>query len=193
MLNPAEMYLSREVKGKAKAVKSKVKNFKVSVSKTIDKKVSIFRKKTAKESSLDSEIEGAIMDAKDQKQENIAELLAKEEPQAPNAPADYSSQTTTVGKSSFAKLYTAFVSYAKATYDAISSTGKKVDGFVKLTLQKILKVSEYVMCLCSPHWNKVEGSPEDMDSRAYAVSQKESVSSENAKYVIGQEFLRYRA
>ena len=65
-------------------------------------------------------------------------------------------------------------------------------GFVKLTLKKILKLAEYVMCICSPHWNKVEGSPEDMDSSAYAVSQKESVSQENEKYIIGQEFLKYR-
>ena len=77
-------------------------------------------------------------------------------------------------------------------YSNMVSVSHKIDGFVKLTLQKILKVAEYVMCLCSPHWNKVEGSPEDMDSRAYAVSQKESVSSENAKYENGYVFIKYR-
>ena len=73
------------------------------------------------------------------------------------------------------------------------SGGQKVDGFVKLTLQKILKVHEYIMCLCSPHWNKVEGSPEDLDSRAPIVSQKESIRSGNAKYEMGYGFVQYRA
>jgi len=184
MANPAETYLSREIK-------DKVKNFKTSLSRTIDNKISF--SKRAPRQTLDSEIEGAIMDIKEQKPESIAELLAEEETKDPGAgPAFYTTQPTSVERSSFAKLYTAFVSYTKAVYTSISSASKKVDGFVKLTLQKILKVHEYIMCLCSPHWNKVEGSPEDMDSRAHTISQKESVSQENTKYIIGQQFLQYR-
>jgi len=50
MVNPAEKYLSREIKGK-------VKSFKTAVSRTIDKKIGLFAKK-APGQTLDSEIEG---------------------------------------------------------------------------------------------------------------------------------------
>ena len=69
---------------------------------------------------------------------------------------------------------------------------KKVDGFVKLTLSKVLKVGEYIMALTTPQWNKVTGSPEDLDTYALTISQKDSINDENAKYEIGYNFLRYR-
>lgn len=74
----------------------------------------------------------------------------------------------------------------------IQKNSKKVDGVVKLTLNKIIKVGEYIMALTNPQWNKVMGSFEDKDTYAPSISQKESVSEENAKYEIGYNFLKYR-
>jgi len=183
MAHPTETYLSREFK-------DKIKNFKTTISRTLDNKISF--SKRAPEDSLDNEIEGAILDIKEQKPESITKLLAEEATKDLDVvAARYTSQPTNVERLSIAKLYTAFVSYTKVVYSGISSATKKIDGFVKLTLQKVLKVAEYVMCLTTPHWNKVEGSPEDMDSRATTVSQKASPTDE--KYIIGQEFLRYRS
>jgi len=93
------------------------------------------------------------------------------------------------------------VSYVKDTpkgkgegsYSIIGKDNKKVDGFVKLTLSKIIKLGEYVMTLTTPQWNKVSGSPEDLDAYAITLSQKDTVSEENAKYEIGYNFLKYRA
>jgi len=78
------------------------------------------------------------------------------------------------------------------TYNIIGRNNKKVDGFVKLTLNKVLKVGEYIMALTTPQWNKVTGSPEDLDTHALTMSQKDSVNNENAKYEIGYNFLKYR-
>ena len=190
MQNPAEMYLSREIK--SKPTTAKIKNLKG----TIDKKIfGLFRKKTDSK-SLDNEIETVMNNIKNPEQESIIDkLFAEEVPQdAEVRNAKYATEANASAeiKSAVKSLYSTFVGYAKASYGSIVSGSRRVDGFVKLTLQKILKVAEYVMCLCSPHWNKVEGSPEDMDSRAYAVSQKESVSSENAKYEHGYVFIKYR-
>jgi len=77
-------------------------------------------------------------------------------------------------------------------YSIIGKDNKKVDGFVKPTLSKILKLGEYVMTLTTPQWNKVTGSPEDLDTFAPTISQKESVDGENAKFEIGYIFLKYR-
>jgi len=73
-------------------------------------------------------------------------------------------------------------------YSIIEKNNKKVDGFVKLTAAKIVKVGEYVMALTTPQWNKVPGSPDDLDMFAPVMSQKESVDVENAKYEIGYNF-----
>ena len=77
-------------------------------------------------------------------------------------------------------------------YSLIGKNNKKVDGFVRLTLSKILKVGEYVMALTTPQWNRVPGSFEDKDSFAPTMSQKDAVSEENAKYEIGYTFFKYR-
>ncbi|MCH8067505.1 MAG: hypothetical protein IIC69_02885 [Nanoarchaeota archaeon] len=187
MQNPAEIYLSGEIKSNSKT--AEIKDLKG----TLDKKISgLFRR----DRSLDNEIETAMNNMNNPEQESIIDkLFAEEVPQdAEVRNAKYATEANAFAeiKSSFKSLYSTFVGYAKATYGSIVSRSRKIDGFVKLTLQKILKVAEYVMCLCSPHWNKVEGSPEDMDSRAYAVSQKESISSDNAKYENGYGFIRYQ-
>lgn len=185
MQNPAEMYLSKEIKSKSKT--SKIKNLKG----TIDKKISDLFRKKADNKSLDNEIETAMNNMKNPEQENIIDkLFAEEVPQVKAGKYDVNAPEEI--KSAFKSLYSTFVGYAKAAYGSIISGSRRVDGFVKLTLQKILKVAEYIMCLTTPHWNKVEGSPEDMDSRALTVSQKESVSPENAKYEIGHGFIKYQ-
>ena len=185
MQNPAEMYLSREIKSKPQTA---IKNLKG----TIDKKISDLFRKKADNKSLDNEIETAMNNMKNPEQENIIDKLFAEEVLQVKA-GKYNVNAPEEIKSAFKSLYSTFVGYAKAAYGSIVSGSRRVDGFVKLTLQKILKVAEYIMCLTTPHWNKVEGSPEDMDSRALTVSQKESVSSENATYEIGYGFIRYQA
>jgi len=69
---------------------------------------------------------------------------------------------------------------------------KKVVGAVKLTMNKITKMGEYLMALTTPQWNKATGSGEDLDTPAMTVSQKDSIGDENAKYEIGYNFLKYR-
>lgn len=90
-------------------------------------------------------------------------------------------------------MYCGSVRYSKKDYGAVEDAGKKIDTFVKLTLLKIIRLYECVLAQLQPQWNKVMGSPEDLDTHAMAMSQKESVSSESARYQIGYEFLRYRA
>ncbi|MBI2135287.1 hypothetical protein HYU09_04820 [Candidatus Woesearchaeota archaeon] len=90
-------------------------------------------------------------------------------------------------------MYGSSAKYSKKAYGAIEEAGKKVDTFVKLTLLKIIRVYERILAQLNPQWNRVMGSPEDLDTHALAMSQKESVSSENARYQTGYEFLRYRA
>jgi len=89
-------------------------------------------------------------------------------------------------------MYGSSARYNKKTYEMIEDTGKKVDTFVKLTLLKIIRLYERVLAQLNPQWNKVMGSPEDLDTYAGAMSRKESITQENAKYQTGYEFLRYR-
>jgi|TARA_B100001964_G_scaffold243842_2_gene323124 hypothetical protein len=106
---------------------------------------------------------------------------------SPDLNKDYISKSTSTFTKSVKSLYASFVNYGKKAYEAIERSSKKVDGFVKLTIQKIIKVGEYIMTLTSGQWNKVTGSPEDLDTNAPTVSQKDSVSAEDAKYAIGYQ------
>jgi len=176
MSNPAEMYLSKEIKI------SKNSNFKDGINGLISKTANVFRKKEVGESSLDTEIEAAIEGTKNQEPENKqiakADFLSKIMEYNRKEPVDEI-------KTALKNLYSTFVSYAKKTYAGISSKSKKVDGFVKLTIHKIIKVGEYIMALTTQQWNRVPGSFEDKDSFSPTMSQKDSVDEESAKYQIG--------
>lgn len=129
MLNPTELYLSKEFKNKPKAARSKINKPKVTISKTIDNKISLFRKKAAKESSLDSEIETAIEDIKNPEHKNIInELLTKEITENFDSKViKYRTQTNKIFKeikSAFKNLYGVFVGYVKSAYKAIEKKSK---------------------------------------------------------------------
>ena len=47
---------------------------------------------------------------------------------------------------------------------------KRIEGPVRITLSKYIKVGEYIMAAISPHWNRVMGSPEDLDTLAPAIT-----------------------
>jgi len=182
MSNPAEMYLSKEIK------KTKRGNFKDGIAGLISKTAKVLRYKEVGGNSLDTEIEAALEGIKNQEAENKSitngEFLSKIMEYNRKEPVDEI-------KTALKNLYSTFVSYAKKTYASISSKSKKVDGFVKLTIHKIIKIGEYIMALTTQQWNRVPGSFEDKDTFSPTMSQKDSVDEESAKYQIGYQFLRY--
>jgi|SRR3989338_3760966 len=93
----------------------------------------------------------------------------------------------------FRSTYFSFTNYADKSYKAAAPSGRKRDTFVKLTLLKVIRLYEQLTAILQPQWNKVEGSPEDMDSRAMTMSQKDSIGSDNARYEFGYQFLHYRS
>lgn len=186
MSNSAEMYLSKEIK------KTRSGNFKKGIAGLLSKTSNGFLKNTAG-NSIDTQIEAAIEDSKNPGLEN--NLFSKDEH------TDFLSKIMEYNvkepvdeiKTALKNLYSTFVSYAKKTYASIATKSKKVDGFVKLTIYKIIKIGEYIMALTTQQWNRVPGSFEDKDSFAPTMSQKASVDDENAKYSEGHQFWAYRA
>lgn len=89
-------------------------------------------------------------------------------------------------------LYSGFSGYASKAYEAVNYASEKVDTFVRLTFSKMIKLHERILAALNPQWNKVMGSPEDLDTHSRTVSQKESVSEENRKYHQDYKYLRYR-
>ena len=103
MQNPAEMYLSKEIKSKSKT--SKIKNLKG----TIDKKISgLFRR----DNSLDNEIEAALSSINPEQGSIIDKLFAEEAPQVKAGKYDLNAPEEI--KSALKSLYSTFVGYAKA-------------------------------------------------------------------------------
>ena len=166
MLNPAEMYLSKEIKSKTQS-RGKLKSLKDTISKTIDDKFGLLRK--TKESSLDHEIEAAMNNIKDSEQEN-SDLLAKM--------LDYNSEEKkpmNMIKSALKNLYNTCVSYAKGAYtkasDSISYTKRKIiEGPVRITTEKYCKISQFVLAALSPQWNMPMLSKFDFDTLAPAIT-----------------------
>ena len=166
MLNPAEMYLSKEIKSKTQS-RGKLKSLKDTISKTIDDKFGLLRK--TKESSLDHEIEAAMNNIKDSEQEN-SNLLAKM--------LDYNSEEKkpmNMIKSALKNLYSTFVSYAKGAYtkasDSVSYTKRKIiEGPVRITTEKYCKISQFVLAALSPQWNMPMLSKFDFDTLAPAIT-----------------------
>ncbi len=180
MLRPAELHISTEIKFKPKAFKGKVKNLKTILSKTISK--DLFKRKPLEESSLDSEIEMAIADIKSPQQKDmINELLMEKRTENPDLKYEtMANKTFDEIKTSFKKLYTTFLSYTKGAYTSIKSKTKKVvTGPVRITIYKLIRVGEYIMAAISPQWNKVTGSPEDLDTLSPAMTNHIILDSKN--------------
>jgi len=198
MQNPTEMYLSEDIQGKQKTANSRVNNLKVTLSRSIDKKIwSLFRKNTKDSGSLDNEVEMAMDNIKTAGQENINRLLTKEENNdlLPGI-AGYKSKektTTNLIKSALKDLYGTFVSYTKNTYSAVtSSTQKIIQGPVKVTMLKLIRVFEYILTALNPQWNKVPGSPQDLDSLAPAITNHITINKENIQYGSWYGAFKYR-
>tara|TARA_Y100000031_G_scaffold4035_2_gene5152 strand:+ start:5124 stop:5747 length:624 start_codon:yes stop_codon:yes gene_type:complete len=183
MLNPTEIYLSREVKVKPKTAKDNIKNLKTIVSKAIDNKLGLFRK--VEGSSLDTEIEMAMDDIKNPSQENI------------NASDSEEKKPVDLVKSALNKLYHTFVSYAKSAYASVSAgigyTKKKIiEGPVRMTLAKFIKVGEYILAALNPQWNMPTFTNKDYDTMSPAMTNHITINQEDTKYESSYAALRYR-
>ncbi len=126
MLKPTERYLFKEIKDKV-SIKGKIKNLKTIVSKTVNKKTALARKKTAK-GCLDSQIETAIQDVKNPEQTEINESLVKEVPRLKFI--KYKSQVNEIRtgkKFAIKNPYKFFAGYVKSTYRSIKKFKKIPD------------------------------------------------------------------
>jgi len=95
-------------------------------------------------------------------------------------------------KSALKNLYSTFVSYTKSTYSAVTSSANKiVEGPVKITMLKLIRVFEYVLTALNPQWNRVPGSPQDLDTLAPAITNHIITDKENLKYNSGYGALMY--
>jgi len=184
MVDTTGMYLSNETRDIVK-VSSKFKKLKISISNAIDNKLTV-KRRNSNQGSIDNEIEKAMNNEIGQEQEKgsfLAKLL------------DYSKRDKSPVdeiKLSLKNLYSTFVSYAKSTYsEAFSSTKKVVEGPVKITMLKLIRVYEYILTALNPQWNKVPGSPDDLDSLAPAITNHIS-DSESAKYSSSYSVIKYR-
>ena len=198
MLNPTETYLSREFQDKPKTAKSKAKKL-LDIPKSVGKKMNLFRKQIKKDTSLDTEIETAIEHTRHEygSRIDINKLLLEEEfKKSSQKLFEYETleQDAPAEKSLFKNLYTTFVSYAKGSYTKASSTTKKmVEGPVKITMLKLIRVFEYVMTALAPQWNRVPGSPEDLDTLAPPITNHISLSGDDLKYDLAYSTLKYRS
>ena len=138
-----------------------------------------------KESSLDNEVRAAIEDVKNPQQKTlINELLTQERTEeftkamiedSNSKVICYETQINgiqTEKKSSVKSLYNNFVSYAKGTYTSIrNSTSKKIiEGPVRMTLSKFIKIFEYIQAAINPQWNMPTLSKMDYDTLSPAVT-----------------------
>lgn len=198
MQNTTEMYLSEEIKDKSKTADGRARSFKDTIPKSIDKIIwGLFRKNTKNNKSLDNEIERAVCSMKDPEQENVNRLFTKEEKSGNLLEMEgYNSKkktTTNLIKSALKDLYGTFVSYAKNTYSAVTSSAKKiVAGPVRVTMLKLIRVFEYILTALNPQWNKVPGSPQDLDTLAPAITNHITINKENFQYETGYAALMYR-
>ena len=205
LLNPAEMFLSKELKNKHKSAKSKTHNLKSVISKPIGAKLDLFRKKEVNK-TLETEIEVAIEDIKNPEHEDIInELLTKEiaegfDPQL----VKYENQVNKTSeeiKPLFKRLYQTFVSYAKGAYTKIKSASsnpayvsrKIIEGPVRMTMAKFAKVFEYILAALNPGWNRPMGTAGDYDTLAPAETNHIVINNENLQYGSGYVAARYRS
>ena len=202
MQKPAEMYLSKEIKNRSKTAKSGIRNLKDNITSSIDKKIwSLFRKNTKNSKSLDNEIELAMGNIQDPEQENVKKILANEENSGYfTGVSEYHSKEKSKKdaiKSALKDLYGVFVSYAKNAYGRVSTSldytkRKIIEGPVRMTLAKFVKVFEYILAVLNPQWNMPTLSKKDYDTLAMAVTNHVVINKENFQYETGYGALRYR-
>ena len=180
MLKPTEMYLSKEIKNKPTKTKAKKLN-------------------TQKAKFLDNEIEAAMQEANNKRQKSIIDkLLAKETTQdsdSINAIFESSENNKFEEvKSAFKNLYHNFIGYAKKTYATMSTKSKKIiEGPVRITAEKFVKVWQYILAAINPQWNMPTLSKFDYDTLSPAVTSHTTINEESFKYNPAYAVLRYRS
>lgn len=184
MHDPTESYLSQDFLSEPGISKKKVLK---STLISIDKKISSLFKKKSSVKSIDNEVESALTKAKNLEPE-IENLVTKmfDYEEIEKKPVD-------LVKTALKNLYSTFVSYAKGTYSAVAaSTEKVIMGNVKITMLKLIRVWEYILTALNPQWNRVPGSPEDLDTLAPAITNHIHITGESAKYDSAYVAMRYR-
>jgi hypothetical protein len=176
MQNPAEAYLSREMKANKP---SGVRSLKDNISKSLDNKVRTLFGKKVSNNSLDSEIETAIHGAK-APQENVNFLeKMKDYNNDLKKPAD-------IVKSALKNLYQTFMSYAKTTYGKVKEVinyGKRkiIQGPVRMTTEKFARLGQYINAALTPSWNMPTGSKMDLDTLSVQIANHISIDEEGIK------------
>ena len=193
MLSTAELYLSENKLSKAKNSSKKPRNRTVKLKRAKD----IGKLLTKKEKHVDG-IEKLLNSntLKKNKDVNVAESLKSYATKI----FKYSPEKKKFSvKKAIKNLYANFKNYgskgygaSKNSYETDETNTKKVVGFVKYSMEKYMKVFEFILTMAQPQWNKVPGSPEDKDTNAHIVTQNSSVGDDNLKYNLGYSSIRFR-
>lgn len=183
MLSGSELYLSNLPKTKKIDPRNLLKRTKNNLLKLLTKPTEGIEKLLSLDIEENIEIKTELNDIQ-------THIEAKKEAKKPSN-ITYSQNKFSVAEA-LSKLYASFVSYGKKGYQAVKANTKKVMGNVKLTMAKLIKTAERIMAQASPQWNMPYGSKLDYDCLATAVSPQGSISSEDAKYQIGYQYLKHR-
>lgn len=95
-------------------------------------------------------------------------------------------------KEALKNLYTSFVNYGKKAHQATETKTKKVIGAVKISMEKFLKLGQYIMAMTTPQWNMPTGSNKDYDTLAQSVTSHISSDEESIKYTSDYSALKHR-
>lgn len=191
--NRIEPNLFRKGNKKANPVKDIMGKLKDNTYRVIDDKIiSLFRKTTKKEKSLDTKVEAVALGAKG-KHEGSG-LVTKEKSEGYNSIGI--GYTTTLGaipserKSAFNKLYGSSADYSEDN-KIVNAIRRIKEGPVKITAGK-LNIGSYTFAVLNPQWNMPTLSKFDYDTLSPAITNTTSIDKENIKYDPGYIALRYR-
>ncbi len=163
----------------------------------IDKKITNLRKK-AKQDSLDARVRKIIASAMPQNKKGISSRVTREAEKCIAASLDYSKASKKPQHIESSKLYIkGFYKYAsyytKISYSGAGITARKViEGPVRITMEKFIKLWQYLLAALNPQWNMPTLSKFDYDTLAPSVSNHTIIDKENLKYESGYEALKYR-
>jgi len=96
-------------------------------------------------------------------------------------------------KRAIKNIYMNFTNYGKKSYESAESVSSKVKGFVKYSMEKYIKVFQFILAMAQPQWNMPWGSKMDFDTNAQSVTPHESVDIESLKQNSAYFSIKYRA
>jgi len=161
----------------------------------------LFRKKSTKKVSIDTEVEAAIQETKVHDHENdIIELFTRESSND-SKPAKYETsvkENPSKLKTALKNMYNTFLTYAKDVYTKTSlsvdyTKRKIIEGPVRITLLKLIRVWEYINAAINPQWNMPMLSKFDLDTLAPAITNHIIINEDNFQYESGYGAIRYRS